>query len=466
MATRIRTNVTADSASGRRATLAMAAAPNTGTAMAVRHTSVSDSRRGMSRGSRLPRWVSSGSNPHDGSVATNSANDSAYANVPKSCAPRTRAAAIVYARVATFPATWAAETASALRAARRVTGPGATSTTGSPASVPTPRPPGPSRAHGRVLAPRPGRSSMGPFSPGHRPVPRPGAHESPRSLVMAALFLCMSADEVGQLHEKAERITGIDWQTLFLRCSRWRGGGPARPPVPGHARIHTLRRHATGERGRPAAGGRTGRAVARVRGHGRGGRGGRVRLDLGGRPPAVPGRRPAGAGAVGRLDAARRPRRGHLAGPARSAGGLHRVPAAGHAGPGRRRRAGGERRAAGPWPRRRVERDRVPRLRVPVRPAGGQVRGVVRDRPPAPGRRAGHVPGPVLPDRRRGAPAQGPSPARAHGGERRTAGPPGHAAVRRLLELLVPGLRQHRDGVRGAQRDHRPGGGRRGEGAG
>ncbi|HEX9375334.1 MAG TPA: hypothetical protein VGB19_03715 [Actinomycetota bacterium] len=36
------------------------------------------------------------------------------------------------------------------------------------------------------------------------------------ALVMAALFLYMSADEVGQLHEKAERITGIDWQTLFL----------------------------------------------------------------------------------------------------------------------------------------------------------------------------------------------------------------------------------------------------------
>jgi hypothetical protein len=45
--------------------------------MIVRHASVSDSRRGMDPGSLLARCSSSASNPHDGSVATSSAMDSA-----------------------------------------------------------------------------------------------------------------------------------------------------------------------------------------------------------------------------------------------------------------------------------------------------------------------------------------------------------------------------------------------------
>jgi hypothetical protein len=36
------------------------------------------------------------------------------------------------------------------------------------------------------------------------------------SRVLAILFLFMSADEFGQFHEKLERITGVDWQVLYV----------------------------------------------------------------------------------------------------------------------------------------------------------------------------------------------------------------------------------------------------------
>jgi hypothetical protein len=36
------------------------------------------------------------------------------------------------------------------------------------------------------------------------------------SRVLAILFLFMSADEFGQMHEKLERITGVDWQLLYV----------------------------------------------------------------------------------------------------------------------------------------------------------------------------------------------------------------------------------------------------------
>ena len=43
-----------------------------------------------------------------------------------------------------------------------------------------------------------------------------GRWERRTNLFVMALFGYMAADEFGQLHEKAEHVSGIDWQTLFL----------------------------------------------------------------------------------------------------------------------------------------------------------------------------------------------------------------------------------------------------------
>ena len=81
----------------------------------------------------------------------------------------------------------------------------------------------------------------------------------------------------------------------------------------------SLRAHA---RRHPAPRGRARGALARVPGDGEGGRGGRVRVDLGRRPPAL---RRSGTGAVGGVDAAERARGGDRAGAARAARGLRRA---------------------------------------------------------------------------------------------------------------------------------------------
>ena len=90
--------------------------------------------------------------------------------------------------------------------------------------------------------------------------------------------------------------------------------------------------------------------------------------------------------------------------------------------PGAARQAGGDdrrdqRRAVHPRPRRRLERDRVPGLRLPVRPPRGPLRGGVHDHPHAPWRGRHRFRRALLPGARlRAAAAQRPSrrPAPAH----------------------------------------------------
>ena len=67
-------------------------------------------------------------------------------------------------------------------------------------------------------------------------------------------------------------------------------------------------------------------------------------------------------------------------GPARRG---HQLPRPGPAGQDGRDRRRDQRRPPHPGPRRGVERDRVPRLRLPLRPARGAVRGGVHDHPHA-----------------------------------------------------------------------------------
>src|SRR6266511_893177 len=129
-ASRTSRNATTDPPLGISASPPMAAPANTGTAIAVRHTSTSDRSWGRRAGSALARWVSSAANPNEGSVAARSEKDSAKENAPKPLRPRTRAAATMNASVASFPATSAAATTVAFRAATRVPAP----TTGSPSS--------------------------------------------------------------------------------------------------------------------------------------------------------------------------------------------------------------------------------------------------------------------------------------------------------------------------------------------
>ena len=96
---------------------------------------------------------------------------------------------------------------------------------------------------------------------------------------------------------------------------------------------------------------------------------GRVRLALAGRPPALRPRRWGHPRTVGGVDVAGRARRVDRPRRTRSARGVHELPC-----PGDARQAGGDRRrhlgrAADPRPRRRLERARLPGVRVPVRPS-------------------------------------------------------------------------------------------------
>ena len=90
-------------------------------------------------------------------------------------------------------------------------------------------------------------------------------------------------------------------------------------------------------------------------------------------------------------------RRGHDPGRVRAARRLHELPQ-----PGAARQAGrddrrDQRRTVRPRPRRGLERDRVPRVRLPLRPPGRPLRGGVHDHPDAPARGRDRLRRPVLP---------------------------------------------------------------------
>ena len=132
----------------------------------------------------------------------------------------------------------------------------------------------------------------------------------------------------------------------------------------------------------------------------------------------------------------------------RSARGLHQLPQPGDAGSQGRRGRRDQRWAPDPGPRRGLERGRVPRLRVPVRPSGEPVRGGIHDHPRAPAPRRPRRP------RRRASTRS----ATCHASRRRPApgGPPllvgsigpadagDHDAARRRVERVVRAVRQQR----------------------
>ena len=93
-------------------------------------------------------------------------------------------------------------------------------------------------------------------------------------------------------------------------------------------------------------------------------------------------------------------RRRHDAGRARAARRLHDLPQPGDARQAGRHGRRDQRRPLRPGPRRRLERDRVPRVRLPVRPPHRPLRGGVHDHPDAAPRRAHRLRRPVLPGAR------------------------------------------------------------------
>ena len=111
-------------------------------------------------------------------------------------------------------------------------------------------------------------------------------------------------------------------------------------------------------------------------------RGDRPRLDLGRRPPPVPRRRAAAARARGRRGPCSPPSpRSPSASQLGPLVAVHQLPQPRHARQAGRHRGRDQRRTADPGPRRRLERGRVPGLRLPVRPSGQPLRGGVHDHP-------------------------------------------------------------------------------------
>ena len=100
-------------------------------------------------------------------------------------------------------------------------------------------------------------------------------------------------------------------------------------------------------------------------------------------------------------------------------------------------------------PGRRLERDRVPRLRLPVRPPGRPVRGGVHDHPDAAARRRHRLRRPLVPGPRLRAAAARPASGRSAADDRldRAADAPGDDAPRRFVERLV---QRHRERPRRA----------------
>ena len=203
--------------------------------------------------------------------------------------------------------------------------------------------------------------------------------------------------------------------------------------------------------------------MAGVSGPGAAGRVGRVRLDLGGRPPDL---RPAGrvdARAVRGLDDARGHRGRDRAGGDRATRRVDRLPRAGDAG-----KTGRDGRCdltgqADRGPRGGLEPAGVRRIRLRLRPAGVAVRGGVGDHRAAAARRADVVPRAVLRRRRlRAGPASVPGGRTAdHAGLQQPADAEHRAAGRALVERLVEHLRQLGRAFRGGQGRRRRGDARR-----
>ena len=123
----------------------------------------------------------------------------------------------------------------------------------------------------------------------------------------------------------------------------------------------------------------------------------------------------------------------------RAARRLHQLPQPGAARQAGRHDRRDQRRPVRPRPRRRLERDRVPGLRLPVRPPGRPVRGGVHDHPDAPPRRRHRLRRALVPGPRLRAAAARPASGRPAADDRleRAADAARDDAARRLLEQLV-----------------------------
>ncbi len=165
---------------------------------------------------------------------------------------------------------------------------------------------------------------------------------------------------------------------------------PASRRVPQGRSRRPLHEHASAIGRRATPRGRARGALARVPRDGDDRRTGGLRLGLGGRSPALPRRRAARARALGSMDDPRRDRGDDGARRTRAARRVRGVPRARDAREAGRDRRRDLRRPARARARRRLERGRVPGVRVPVRSAGLAVRGVVRGDPSARRRRTGH----------------------------------------------------------------------------
>ena len=130
---------------------------------------------------------------------------------------------------------------------------------------------------------------------------------------------------------------------------------------------------------------------------------------------------------------------------ARPARRLHELPQPGAARQAGRHDRRDQRRPVRPRPRRRLERDRVPGLRLPVRPPGRPLRGGVHDHPDPAARRRHRLRRPLVPGPRLRAAAARPAAGRPAADDRleRARGCCGATmAARRRVEQLVHRLRQ------------------------
>ena len=212
------------------------------------------------------------------------------------------------------------------------------------------------------------------------------------------------------------------------------------------------RRDSTSARRNPVARGRVGGAVPGTDPHGTDRRAGRVRLGVARRSSAVRPRRRS-TGPVGGVDVAGRPGRVDRTGAARPTRGLGRLPRTDDAG-----QAGGDGRrhlrwAADPRSRLRMERTRVPGLRVSLRSACQPIRRGVHHHPNAAGRRRDRLHRRVLPCRtlRAASTRRSARWTATDGRLGSTADAVDHPPTRRCLERVVERLRQHAGRFRRAQ---------------
>ncbi len=144
------------------------------------------------------------------------------------------------------------------------------------------------------------------------------------------------------------------------------------------------RRPPPAQGGHPAAGGRARGPLVGDPRHDPRDRGPRVRFRVGRRAPPLPLAGSPGARSVGGLDAPRGDRRDDDADRARATRRLYELPQPSPARQAGRHDRRDQRRAVRPRPGRRLERDGVPRVRLPIRPSDRPVRGGVHDHPDAP----------------------------------------------------------------------------------